>query len=589
MDSGILQEAQLISNMAWLFGFAGNISRVEIAELRDFHDIPLDGIVGQNHYIQAGGPRCCVHSGQLKDEQGRWIVVGIGLDPSQFRVLDGEDWMRFLSAQPLELNRIDGHFLAVIVSATGIRIHTDQLGLRTLYYGYWQSRIVFSTRLDWLARLRGGLEVDFEAVGSHWITFNPLSTRSQVHNLQRLKPGEHLDLEKNRSSYNISESKQFSPWCSEICESDGNGAEFERMVRGYCNVNGLGQVSLGLSGGLDSRLLLALGAHTPHLLGPAQHPDIRVAKAIAKGESIFLRHEDHPMTDLDRVLDQIHLRYQISPPVSPASSTPRMRFYRKLHQEGYAAIGGGFGEIARRHYLNRLALFGGWKGSPDKLLAHIRSARTNLFSEEVLASMMVGVLDDIENQRDALPANLDAENGVDLVCIRTRIPNIYGCQQAYLDSMGAYISVFVQPSVLRSVFQLPLSLRRNAKLIRQLIRANNSRLTKYPLVSETSVSPWFLPRKAAILLKRLRSKAGLIYRDPRPDEFLHTVEPFVLDLVHSSQIRTNSIYDYKRLHQVVLGYYGGDQSLASIIDWWLAFELWSSNLRNPSLIRSNKL
>ena len=141
-----------------------------------------------------------------------------------------------------------------------------------------------------------------------------------------------------------------------------------------------------MSGGIDSRLLLALLPSDPsqlHVIGPAQHPDSRVAKAIAKQQHMSLRHVDEPAPDLDTALAQLQLRSRLSFPVSPASATPRMLFYKRLHQEGYAAIGGGFGEIARRHYLNRLVLMGGWKGPPGQSLLTFRKTAREAFSAKM--------------------------------------------------------------------------------------------------------------------------------------------------------------------------------------------------------------
>jgi len=291
--------------------------------------------------------------------------------------------------------------------------------------------------------------------------------------------------------------------------------------------------------------------------------------------------EDHSIPDLDEILAQVHSRYRISFPISPASSTPRIQYFHNLYRNGQVAINGGFGEIARRHFLNRLILFGGWKGSPDNIYNHIKSKRMNLFSKDVLASMMTGVFEDIEAQRDALPTNLNIENAIDLICVRTRLPNIYGYHQGYMDSIGLYITIFAQPSILKLVLELPLSLRRNAAMFRQLIRNRNPKLTRHPLVSETSITPWLLPRKVAILLKRIKSKSGMSYLDPRPDEFLQTVKPFILDLVHSSQISSNPIYDKNRVQSMALQYYKGDHSFANILDWWIAFEIWRGNLQSP--------
>ena len=155
--------------------------------------------------------------------------------------------------------------------------------------------------------------------------------------------------------------------------------------------------------------------------------------------------------------------------------------------------------------------------------------------------MMRGTLEDIVSQRDLLSNQLSTENAVDLIYVRTRLPIVYGANQGWLDSMGVYFMPFMQPSVLRIIFQLPLQLRRNAKLVKNIIRAKDHRLARYPLVSETTALPFFLPRKVAVLLKRAHKRLGLSYRDSRSNEFLEMIKPFVLDLVHSRQVSSSAV------------------------------------------------
>ena len=565
--------------MSWFFGFIGSNCQEKSIELNQVHDTPSCSCVGPNYYIQAGGPDGCVNQGHLMNGQGTWIVSGIGLDPSNFSMMDQESWTNFLSCKSPDLNQIDGHFVIAVIRENDITLHNDQLGLRTLYYSKWKTGVVFSTRSDWLASLFGGLNVNFQALGSLWTCFNQLSYRSQIHGISRLGQGGILTIKRN----DVADEVQSRPWSPDILESDGSDKVFESLVEGYCNVKNTDRVCLGFSGGLDSRLLLSLGATNPYVLGPAHHPDTLVAHQIMKkwGRG-SLRHENKEFSDLSSIIDQLDLRCRISLPVFPAWSTSHMQFFKHILQEKSLAIGGEYGELARRHYLNRLILFGGLNAPPKTIARHIQSNRVNFFSQDIWNSMMVGVDEEIATLCDIFPLNIDAENAADLICVRTRLPNVHGTQQAYLDSLCPYFSIFVQPSILKSIFHIPLALRRNAKLVRRIIKSRAPVLTKFPLVSETSMLPWFLPRKAAVLIKRIQAKTGTSYSDPRPYEFLSIVKPFVLDLLHSNSLRSNAMYDYNRLHQLISGYYEGNLTHANAVNWWLTFEFWRKNIENPT-------
>ncbi len=554
--------------MSWLFGYVGAVTPALRTKLQRLHEPPLFGSAGSDYYIQAGGISDTCRGGLTHDGTGHWMVTGLGLDPSQHRVLDDVTWQNLLSASHLSLDSVDGHFVAATVQGGAVNLYCDQLGTRTLHYASYAEGCAFSTRLDWLTRLCGGLDVDYEAFGSHWLAFNQLSTRSQVLGLARLGPGGHLALRSStRTAYE-------RVWTCDIGESDRAGTAFAQALAGYCTLAGLGQVSLGLSGGLDSRLLLALGARRTHVFGPPDHPDMRMAQRIGKRMRIPQLHIHEAHWDADSALALLRARSRTTQVVSAASSVLDMNHYARLHEQGLSVIDGGFGEVARRQFMNRLLRLGrGWD-DPAQVVPHISVERAPVFSKDAAASMMRGAKKEIARQRDMLPSGLDAENAVDLIGVRTRLPNFFGLEQNRLDGMGACYMPFAQPSVLRTLFQVPLALRRNGKLFKQLIRSRCPSLAQYPLVKGTTTFPFWLPTMGTVLASRIKKKAGVAYLDPRPRQFLQAVKPFVLDLVHSDAVRTNAAYDVDQLHQIVLGYYEGQEALAGPVDWWLAFEMW---------------
>jgi len=178
-----------------MFGYVGIISPTEIiAELKTVHDSPSCHISSGGHYVSAGGHGGCVKSGLLVDQSGQWIVIGIGIDASKYVALDETAWAKLLSVHSPDFEKIDGHFVIVKIIENEIHLYTDQLGIRTIYYGHWKSGIVFSTRPDWIARLYGYLDIDYEAIGSYWMVFNQLSTKSQIQGLSRLGPNGYLKI-----------------------------------------------------------------------------------------------------------------------------------------------------------------------------------------------------------------------------------------------------------------------------------------------------------------------------------------------------------------------------------------------------------
>ena len=154
-------------------------------------------------------------------------MVGLGLDPSTFRVLDEKAWTALVSMESPQLDRIDGHFVVAKITEAAVCLFTDQLGIKALYYGHWQGGIVFSTRYDWLSILLGGLDIDFEAFGSHWTALNQLSTKSSIKGLSRMSASGILTISGKKGAIRQSKAVEF-----ETGESDRIGAAFTEAIQG---------------------------------------------------------------------------------------------------------------------------------------------------------------------------------------------------------------------------------------------------------------------------------------------------------------------------------------------------------------------
>ena len=574
--------------MSWIFGFNGTSLSPALRErLVALHDDPLHSSEGRTHYVATGGlPETC-HVGVLPEApEGGWAVVGLGLrrheDHCSF--LDTDAWGTLLNQPAPEVAGLDGHFVALRWQAGRVEAFTDSLGARTLYLTSLPEGIAFSTRLDWLATLRGGVAIRFEAFGAHWLTFNQLSTTFLAHDIRRLGPGghalctgQHLDVNEH-------------PWTPEIAETDRQGEAFARTLSALVHpwTPARRALTLGLSGGLDSRLLLAIRLQdTPivqtHVFGPEDHPDVRIARRLAQQEGLRQYHFDEPIPDVDTCLDLLRSQVAQTQAVSAASSVLGLRYYGDLYAQRLVMIDGGLGEVARRQFMNRLLRRGRAalrSGDPAAILPYLRVPRAEIFNPEVLATMERGAQQQIAALWQALPdpRTIGEENFLDLLGIQTRLPNFFGFEQNRLDGVIQNYMPFAQPSLLRALFQMPLSLRRNGRLFRHLIRSQRVSLARYPLVKGGVTYPFQLPTAPAYVWTKLKTRLGQGYTDTARLRFLETLKPFALDAVQSQAVRTYPAYDYARLTRLVEEFYQGRSDLASEVDWWLAFERWRRTL-----------
>ncbi|MEK7671179.1 MAG: hypothetical protein AAB344_03055 [Bacteroidota bacterium] len=183
-----------------------------------------------------------------------WLVVGLGitLRDDHVEFLSAEAWQRKLSEPTPDLRSLDGHFVALRWSQGKLECFTDQLGQRELYYAEADGAIAFSTRLYWLTRLLPQCELDLEALSSRWLTFNQLSYRSPVRGVERLGPG-------GRGEFTASSRKATHvPWSPEPDSERGHRSLISLLQTfAHPTILDTKSISLGLSGGIDSRVILS--------------------------------------------------------------------------------------------------------------------------------------------------------------------------------------------------------------------------------------------------------------------------------------------------------------------------------------------
>lgn len=580
--------------MSWIIGHLGPApSHGQQRRLAAVHGPPLHVSRQGGGYIATGGlPETCLYGELPGREAAVWFVAGLGLQrcDDHYEVLDAAAWQARLDPSKPALHDLDGHFVALRwqPDAQRLEVFTDAAGLRSIHFAETPEGITFSTRLDWLTALCQDASIDYETFGAHWLTFNQLSTDSLVHGFRRLGPGGHAVVTPTVLRL------RHRPWTPAPGEAGDGTQRFEATLKALvCPRLPDGQsLSLGLSGGLDSRLLLALrlqaGPARTHVFGDPEHPDARIARRIARDTGIEQTHLHAEVPDAATCLALLRAHVAYSPMISPASAILGLRHYPALHAHQHAMIDGGFGEIGRRQFLNRLYYRGRAalrSGDPAALLPYLHVPRADVFTGEALATMQRGALHQLDATWHAL-ATLDTRSladRLDVFAIRTRLPNFYGPEQARLDTFLLNYMPYAQSSLLHALFQVPRAQRRGGRLYRALIRRYAPSLARYPLVKGSITYPFGLTTLPAYAYTKLKTRFTTPYTDPTRHRFLQTIKPFVLEAVHDPAVRACPAYDPRKLAALVEGYFSGQDHLAPAVDWWAAFEMWRRVVQSEGL------
>lgn len=537
--------------MSWVIGYIDVDPRPDLGEIGSKHGLsPLHRWRGSRSAFVAGGiPETCTFERQAdpdsRDERAV-LTLGYADDP-------------------------DGPHVSIELSGGVARFTNDPLALRTLHLRRWRGGIAFSTRLDLLTALCGPTTVHLGVLGAQWLTHNRWTPAPLVTDTTSLGQGGEIIYQQGELKV------RERPWRPSTTEP----APLDEIVFRYASDP---RASLGLSGGLDSRavlaVLLARGVDpTIHVFGDESDVDVRLSRRIARRLGLrnrLLKHEMPPVDECIRLLERHAAEACV---IVPASQSIKVEPYRALYEDQHIVVDGGFGEIARRQFLNRLLL-----RSPDSLTR--RDARSVLpfvsfrrgapFAADVEEEMSRLIVVQVQSALDRLPDDprFSNEDLADLLAIQTRLPWYFGIEQARMDAIVPSCMPFATPAALEAVMQMPVRLRRRGRFFRRMIREGNSTLAGIPLAKGNAQVPFNAPHEVAAAVVHLRARFGRGSGTSPRDEYLTHLKPYILDTLDSIRFRSCPLYDHQRIRDIASRYFAGEKSLAGELDWWLALDAW---------------
>jgi len=575
--------------MGWILGLLGNYSDYDLQLFKSIYCKPLYSFQSNKLYIKAGGlsETCFAYS---KNNSEGWIACGLGmkLDNGHANLMIDEDWNAELLQNDFDPFRLNGHFVVVRWKNKEVQLITDQLGLRNLFLIISNDKIVFSSRLDWITSFRDSSLINWEEIGSRWLLINQLSNECILENIFRLSQGGKAECTTDPVSVNIKNHHWYPHLAQSLPNRDIYWSLNEFTV---CSLRNPKKVSLALSGGLDSRVLLALLLSTQkrnwclHSFYDPDHPDRQISSRISAGFGLEHTFFDQPIPSRDECLSMLKEYAGQVMFTEPASGFLNLMFYSQLHEQGKIVIDGGLGEIARRRYLNNVLLHGRkalLNGRIKDIIPYLKVHRASIFNQECLKMMQNGIKKQIEILFENMPAirEFGIENWLDLFAIRTRFPNTASPEQSRSDSELVNYMPFAQPTFLRKMFETPVKERRNGKMFRKIIWDYQPLLSGYPLIKDGIIYPYKLSTVPASVWIKLKSKLGYVYRSRKVVQFLELLSDYIQDIVHSDSVKSFYYYDYQQIVEIVDGFYKkGNKAFASELNWWLAFETWRQSCK----------
>jgi hypothetical protein len=576
--------------MSWIIGISGSTGKSIIDHVKSISHHPLYKKEENGFLIRTGGnPKTCFYP-PSDNSAAHTIAVGVGIKKNneELNFMNCHDWAEGITvAQSRSLN---GHFVFIKWNNNEINILTDKLGLRDIYFTRLPGNaLLFSTRADWIAAITHA-ELNFREFGSRWLLFNQISSNCIFRNIERATAGTNVIID--RTNNNIIVNK-FN-WLPAQSSNDVSAEMFSDLLGNLITFpsHHSQNISLGLSGGMDSRVMLSYLLrdkkikYDTYTFGDINTPDSAIVKEIISNNTITHEQINIPFTEADDCLCRIKNYASHTLVNNSASGFLQLRNYDAFTDPCKIIIDGGFGEIWRREFFNRLLLRG--KDSLEHndikgIMSYMVSPRADIFNSDIQIQMQEGCNEQLENLINELPSvnKIGNENWADLFAVKTRLTNYYSHEQARLDELVFNYMPFAQPMLLENILNLRLTLRRNGKLFREIIKNNYNQLAKYSLAKGVIALPfWFntlQSRAWAILRKKLKWK---LYNDRNKNHLINLLTPFIQDTIHSQCTRECNYYDYSKIINLSESLTKREVSDKVILelDWWLAFELFRSQL-----------
>lgn len=565
--------------MSWIFGFSGNINEQKKLSLSSIYPKPSIKIDEPRLFIAAGGNKLTCNFSR----DSKWITLGAGIDVagSNSRLITKTDWEKRITGNTT--GDLEGHYVVIKWDNEKVDFYSDPIGLRTIYLYRDKTGVYFSSNLYWITAVMQKVEINFSEFGSRWMTFNQLSGESFIYDINKLPPASTARIMSGVVKI------QKGDWLPETNPSDPES--LLAMLRKFMSLELPPNIkmSFGLSGGLDSRFLLSLLLEDQkrkfniHSFGYNDDPDLQIAKRIS--DSLALKCFFLQPTGLGsgQFLNKAGEYLAATQLIEPVSSYMKLSVLNNSYFEDKFLIDGALAEFARRQFLNRLLIKGKsalLNKNHSNIFKHLVVSKPKIFNDDFEEIMIEGTLGQIKNIYETFPdpKETGAENFVDLLVAKFRIPNYFGPEQSRIDDILPSLMPFAQRSVISASLGIPVKQRKNSQLFYKVIKNNYPALEDFPLVKNSTIYPYGLSSLTSYAYTRMKKT---IKKDDSTNSlygFLRNHENTVREIINRDAVREYKPYDEESVMRIINDFYSGRSNKTEAINWLLTFEIFRKKL-----------
>ncbi|MDD3052113.1 MAG: asparagine synthase-related protein [Candidatus Cloacimonetes bacterium] len=435
-----------------------------------------------------------------KNSDEGFVVSGFGFDQIDLSIIKGSDWERIINGKSFD--DVSGIYSLVYWKDNNVFLKTDKLGLSSFYILKHEFGTVFSSRLDWLVYFYEA-SINQNAL-SLKLTLSHMFTETTIlNNIEQLSHCGSATI----NSEVVTSYKFWYP--AEEFYSYEKLIKKLRLLLG----NIKHKISLGLSGGIDSRTILALFPHykelVTHTIGEPADYDLIIAKKISR--ELNLKHfEFFPnpaeCNNLFRKAQSLFLESEMNIPFEG------IEFYDNLsdlYRYGYWLIDGGYLMYLRRTAHNKILFKHKTKMLHNKM--------DNLFLEFKIPDSKVlnNNIINMDSARDLfsemlkslpLPSVITPENWIDLFHQRYRYAYCCSPIQRIFDKLIPNISLGANEILLNLFYSIPLKVKSDCRLNVKIISDFKKELLKFPFARWNTTTPVIRGKYMPYLYSKMKIK-----------------------------------------------------------------------------------
>jgi asparagine synthase (glutamine-hydrolysing) len=369
-----------------------------------------------------------------------------------------------------------------------VHVAVDRCGLQQLYLRRTGDGAVWiASSLLALAERLGPVTADRDAAAVWLAAGHHLSSRTLVHEIRKLEPGERLRLDAEGATTTA----HWKPVLSHGAVDEDYRSAMLAAVRAGHDGDG---TAFELTGGLDSRLLLAacLTAGLPArtwTLGSPESAELRTVRKLQRRagfEHLAVTVPEDAAARLPELVSEMHALADGE--VNALEYAPLLLAFEALEGRRTVSVSGSGGEIARGYYYGALR-----GGAIDvalmvKKLSSATGAVTATMRRDVFPDPLAPLRTEVEGILARSPAH-GPEGRLDDFYVRARMQRFGGRNISTTGVFCRQALPYFENRVVEASLALPASRKQDGRVVRDALAVWTPSLARIPLDSGIAVSP----------------------------------------------------------------------------------------------------